>query len=201
MAAASAVTEAWGTWIAELQDWHLFGGLTFDQRRWTVPEVHGKWADRRVEYANATSGVVTPRVSPDKARRVVLRWLTECEQVVGGRIDYVIALEYQKNGWPHFHPLLHLPNGLKDGQISALGGAWWRLAGSNRLEAPLCTEATARYAAKYLAKDFETGDVMLSDRASLGSGSVGADSELIWIKTSRGLQMVRQFKNGEYGNG
>jgi hypothetical protein len=72
----------------------------------------------------------------------------------------VLALEYQKNGWPHLHPLLRLRGGLEDGDIRRLGSLWFGRFGGNRLEAPRCADDVSAYAAKYLVKDLARGDVL-----------------------------------------
>jgi hypothetical protein len=72
----------------------------------------------------------------------------------------VVALEYQKNGWPHFHPLLRLPGGLQARDFAGLGQAWFREHGYARLEAPRSRDDVCVYAAKYLTKDLGRGDVI-----------------------------------------
>jgi len=71
-----------------------------------------------------------------------------------------VALEYQKNGWPHFHPLLRLAGGLQPGDIARLGQAWYKPHGYARLEPPRSRVDVCSYAAKYLAKDLSRGDVI-----------------------------------------
>lgn len=144
------MTEAWGEWIAQLRDWDVFGGMTFDQRRAAQERI---WK----------SSVVTigRRVSRDVAVKRFHRWIDDASGVLGRRIEYVAALEYQKNGWPHFHPLLDVGE-LQQGDISRLGRTWWRLAGGSQLSRPRNTLDVSRYSAKYLAKDLAVGDVLLS---------------------------------------
>ena len=51
-----AVTEAWGRWIAEMRDWDLFGGLTFDQKRVTQERLWGStWVGRRISRDTAVT--------------------------------------------------------------------------------------------------------------------------------------------------
>ena len=132
-----ALSDAWGEWISGLGDWHLFGALTYDQRRReTVP-------------------------GSDVAKRHVIRWLRTADKAIGRPIDAaVVALEYQRNGWPHFHPLLRVAGGLQGNELSGLGQTWFRDHGYARLERPREVRDVAAYAAKYLAKDLDKGDVL-----------------------------------------
>ena len=141
----SSVAEAWGDWISGLTEWHLFGGLTYDQRR------------RR---ADGRGGYIAP--GPDVAKAHVWRWLREAPKTLGRPIDAaVVALEYQRNGWPHFHPLLRLNGGVQGDELERLGAAWFAKHGYAKLEVPRDTGAVCNYAAKYLAKDLNRGDVIM----------------------------------------
>jgi hypothetical protein len=133
----AAVAEAWGNWISEMGEWHVFGGLTYDQRRrTTVPGRDVAWAHVR-------------------------RWLGRDARRAGLDIEAaVVALEYQKNGWPHFHPLLRLRGGDHPRSHQLLGQPWFRDHGYARLESPRSRDAVSAYASKYLAKDLDSGDVM-----------------------------------------
>jgi len=115
----------------------VFGALTYDPaRRCTVP-------------------------ARDVARAHVLRWLRDTTRGSGPRVEAaVIALEYQKNGFPHFHPLLRVQGGGRAGDFAQLGGPWFREHGFARLESPRSEADVAAYAAKYLAKDLDRGDVL-----------------------------------------
>jgi hypothetical protein len=129
--------DAWSGWVAEMGEWHVFGALTYRQRgRTTVP-------------------------GADVAKRHVQRWLREAERSIGRPVEAaVVALEYQRNGWPHFHPLLRLPGGLQAGDLAGMGQSWYRHHGYARLEPPRERSAVAAYAAKYLTKDLSRGDVI-----------------------------------------
>ena len=143
----SEVAEAWGEWVGGLRDWQLFGGLTFDQGR--VP-------------SEVVLGVRVPRViSRDVAIGRFEGWIRRSEGVWKRPVDYVAALEYQRNGWPHFHPLLDV-GVLGDGDIEALGALWFADNGYGRLEVPRDHAAVCAYSAKYLAKELAVGDVLLS---------------------------------------
>jgi len=137
MTNAEAVKEAWGEWIASMGDWHVFGGLTYDQRRRrTVP-------------------------GADVARAHVRRWLRRASGPGELAVEAgVVALEYQRNGWPHFHPLLRLRGGAQAGDYARLGQLWFKDHGYARLEPPRSKLEVATYAAKYLSKDLSRGDVL-----------------------------------------
>ena len=81
---------------------------------------------------------------------------------MGRRVEYVVAMEFHKTGWPHFHPLLDVGE-LQEGDIQRVGGLWFRQNGYARLERPRNSQRVAAYAAKYLFKDIASGDVVLSD--------------------------------------
>jgi len=147
------VKEAWGKWIAEMGEWHVFGALTYDQRRrTTVP-------------------------GSDVARAHVRRWLRETSKDTRVGVEAaVVALEYQKNGWPHFHPLVRLQGGVRDGVFGRLGQAWYREHGYAKLEAPRSVSDVAGYAAKYLSKDLSRGDVIFWPlRGALTSHQLGLE--------------------------
>jgi hypothetical protein len=134
---ASEVSEAWGKWVAEMGEWHVFGALTYDQRRrTTVP-------------------------GSDVARAHVRRWLRDAPRRASVVVEgAVVAMEYQKNGWPHFHPLLRLSGGAGPGDFGRLGQLWFKDHGYARLETPRSRDAVSAYAAKYLSKDLDKGDVI-----------------------------------------
>lgn len=137
--------EAWGDWIAEQGPWHIFGGLTYRQQ---LQEQRG--------------GV--PPLSPvrDTALRHARAWLFRSDRALAGRLEAgVLALEYQQNGWPHFHPLLRLAGGLHGDEFARLGQDWFKRHGYARLEQPRDQDDVAAYASKYLVKDLSRGDVML----------------------------------------
>lgn len=132
-----AIADEWGKWVAEMGEWHVFGALTYDQaRRDTRPGV-------------------------DVAKAHVNRWLREAPRAIGRSVEAgVVALEYQHNGWPHFHPLLRLPGGLRPRDLASLGQAWYRQHGYAKLEIPRDVDDVCSYASKYLAKDLDRGDVL-----------------------------------------
>ena len=139
-----SVSEAWGEWVAEMGRWDLFGGLTYDPKR-CRPDGRG--------------ATIAP--GADVVKRHALRWLGEAPKTLGRPVEAaVLAFEYQRNGWPHLHPLLRIEGGLRGGEIKALGTAWYQLHGGNRLEIPRSHADVSAYAAKYLTKDLARGDVI-----------------------------------------
>lgn len=138
------IEEAWGEWVAGMGRWDLFGGLTYDPKR-CRPDGHG--------------ATIAP--GADVVKGHTLKWLRQFGERHGREVEAaIVSLEYQKNGWPHLHPLLRLSGGLQGGEIRSLGTAWFRAHGGNRLEAPRSRDAVASYAAKYLTKDLARGDVI-----------------------------------------
>lgn len=124
--------------------WDLFGGLTYDPKR-CRPDGRGAF--------------IPP--GSDVVKSHALRWLRDAPDVLGRDVEAaVVALEYQKNGWPHLHPLLRIAGGLEGGEIAALGRAWFNAHGGNRLEEPRSIVDVASYASKYLTKDLSRGDVL-----------------------------------------
>ena len=134
---ANQVTEAWGTWVAEMGDWHVFGGITYDPKRRTT------------------------QPGSDVVRAHVRSWIGRDARKSGICVEAgVVALEYQRNGWPHCHPLLRVRGGARAGLYAELGQLWFKRHGYAKLERPKDTAAVSSYAAKYLAKDLDRGDVM-----------------------------------------
>ncbi len=124
--------------------WDLFGGLTYDPKRARVDRV----------------GAPIPP-GADVVRSHALQWVREASKQLGRPVEAaVMALEYQKNGWPHLHPLVRISGGLQGGEIRALGTWWYEHHGGNRLEEPWSKESVTAYAAKYLSKDLSRGDVV-----------------------------------------
>ena len=132
--------------------------MTFDQRRAAQERL---WRNQESVDQDGRRVTVARRVTRDVAVGRFHRWIDEVSGALGRRVEFVAALEYQRNGWPHFHPLLDVGE-LQDGDISRLGRTWWRLAGGSRFSRPRNTLDVASYSAKYLAKDFAVGDVLLS---------------------------------------
>ena len=147
---AEGAKGALGEMIAGLLDWDLFGTMTYDQRRYPRERL---WCDTWV-----------PRVVPgDRAKKDFFGWAGDASGALGRRIEFVVGMEYQKNGWPHFHALLDL-GGLDDGDIARIGLLWYARYGYDRLEIPRSVADCAAYAAKYLVKDISRGDVLFSKR-------------------------------------
>ena len=143
-----AATSAMGDWISQLAPWTLFGGLTFDPKRCEQERVFGTLIPRRIPV--------------DVAAGRFKRWMRASEKALGRGIVYVAALESHKNGWPHLHPLLSLEGGIQAGDVATLGVLWFQANGFGRLEIPRSMEDVSGYCAKYLAKDYATGALLLS---------------------------------------
>lgn len=138
---------AWGTFIAGLGEWHVFGALTYDQRR------------RRQDDGTPV------RPGADVAKQHVRDWLRHGGTALGRPVEAaIVALEYQKNGWPHFHPLVRIPGGLMGNEFKTLGGLWYERHGYARLEEPRDADDVCSYAAKYLSKDLDHGDLVIWPR-------------------------------------
>jgi hypothetical protein len=172
------LSEAWGEWIGGLREWTLFGGETFDQRRRRFQHVEtrsGGVVERGVDargFPRAFWGshveysyvLEAPREVPrDVAIRRFETFIRRGEKILQKPIDYVCALQSQKNGWIHYHPLLAMGE-LEGGEISALGKLWYEMAGGCKLSVPRDGKAVSAYACRYLSRDLAGGDVLLSAR-------------------------------------
>jgi hypothetical protein len=145
LVAEAALKEAWGEWVAAQGPWHVFGALTYDQERC-----------RRDRYGYPSA------VAADVSRAHVRRWLKESNKALGNRLEAaVVALEYQKNGWPHFHPLVRLAGGLQGAEFKTMGQLWFKPHGYAKLEQPASQQDVSAYASKYLVKDLARGDITL----------------------------------------
>lgn len=88
-------------------------------------------------------------------------WLRQGARALRRPIEAgVLALEYQKNGTPHLHPLLRIAGGLEGNEFATLGQLWFERHGYAKLAAPRSREAVCAYATKYLVKDLAVGDIM-----------------------------------------
>ena len=140
-----SVSEVWGEWVGGMGEWHVFGALTYDQNRRERHDDHG-----------------TPiKPGNDVVKAHARGWLREGERRLGRPIEAaVLALEYQKTGWPHLHPLLRVAGGLQGDEFKILGGTWFERHGYAQLQKPRDQADVCEYAAKYLAKDLDRGDVL-----------------------------------------
>jgi hypothetical protein len=135
----------------------VFGGLTIDQNR---------YADRN--WSTDRNG--EKPMPADLFKGYVRRWCRDSERALGRPIKAVIAVEYQRNGWPHAHPLIDTGEELRArywgpnqryGDIATLAQEWYRTHGYARLSTPRNAGAVASYAAKYLSKGLDEGDVII----------------------------------------
>ena len=140
-------------WIAGAYEWHYFGGLTFDQRR--VPQER-LWGDTWVPR----------RISRDVAVARAKRFMRQAEKALGRRLVMVVALEAHRNGWPHFHPLIHVEGGRRRGDLQTIGPVWYELNGYEHLELRF-PEQAARYCGKYMVKD-DGVEVLFSENFGRG---------------------------------
>lgn len=177
-----AATEAMGEFFMELGPWDIFGGETFDQRRRRFQRIETRTAepvcvggDRWVWGHPVVYDYIheLPRkVGVDGTREAFQNFIRRGRKALGRGIEYAAAIESQKNGWPHLHPLLKLEGGLRGGDIAALGRIWWEEYGLNKLAAPRSQNDVAGYCAKYLVKDVASGELLLSPR--LGAADTGS---------------------------
>ena len=143
-----AATSA-GEWIAGLRPWDLFGTLTYDPDRCAKQWTTFGWDQ-------------VPRpVSNHQAERDFFGWINDVCGSLGRPIEFVAALEYQKNGWPHFHALLHV-GGLTDGDAGRIRWLWNRRHGYVRLEPPRSVANCAAYVSKHIGDDLSKGDILFS---------------------------------------
>lgn len=173
--------EAWGVFVAELTQElggvDLFGGLTYDQERRGAGAMSMRRPLRgivdgeqrsaagtlevpgRVERIGGAEFITAPTFEATRAH--VYRFLDEASSLLGRRVEGIVALERQKNGWPHAHPLL-MCGGLSGNEISRVGGWWVKRFGYNKLSPPRSLKDVCAYAAKYLVKDIDQGDVVFA---------------------------------------
>jgi hypothetical protein len=161
---------AMGEWVAEMRPWDCFGGLTYDPKRLRRGErflrprhLTGDWnrqGQRRFQWSD--DHPAPPLVHREVVERHVKDWVRECAALLGRRIEYVIALERQHfTGQWHAHPLMDC-GGADQADRSAMGMAWYRAHGLSKLDYPRSSQDAATYASKYLFKDMEAGDALLS---------------------------------------
>lgn len=173
--------DAWSSVVAsQWGPWNLFGGLTFDPRRRPVvppgcqkmPVAGGSGERLRVGPicgVDRLTGDADPRIRLTSARPMardvavakVRHFFREGQRRLGRELRGIVALEYHQNGWPHFHPLLKVEGGLQGGEVKTLGGLWYAECGGNRLERPRSVGDVTAYAAKYLSKGLDRGDVVI----------------------------------------
>lgn len=175
-----AATEALGEFFMDLGPWDIFGGETFDQRRRRFQRIETRTSSEPVRAGWTKKGYprwtwghpvvydyiheLPRKVSVDGTREAFQNFIRRGRKALGRHIEYAAAIESQKNGWPHLHPLLKLEEGLRGGDIAALGRIWWEEYGLNKLAAPRSQNDVAGYCAKYLVKDLASGELLLSPR-------------------------------------
>lgn len=146
--------DEWGGFIAGLRPWSLFGTFTYDQ------DARADWlATLRKSPGLRDAGALV--VPLDTAEHHFRRQADYMASALGHRVEYVSALEFQKNGWPHHHALLDTGE-VHAGDLDVLSRWWRKNCGFVRLEIPRSLHDVCGYAAKYLSKDVERGRVLLS---------------------------------------
>lgn len=162
----SELAEAWAGFIATARPWDYAATLTFDpKRREPVPpgpqrtgtKHRLQWPTRLTEDPRVRLRVLTR----DVADALVRAWLRANERATGEPIAAVVAMEYHKNGAPHFHGLLGRNGGFSPAERAFLEETWNDLAGFCRIEEPRSVEDCAAYASKYLVKDLARGCILL----------------------------------------
>src|SRR3972149_1188961 len=100
---------------------------------------------KRCEQERVFGTLIPRRIPVDVAAGRFKRWMRASEKALGRGIVYV----------------------------AALGGLWFQVNGFGRLEAPRSIEDVSGYAAKYLAKDYATGALLLSPALVAGERRQG----------------------------
>lgn len=158
--------EAYGEWIAELADWEAFGGLTYDQCE-----------KRGIGHERPCSCRAKP--GADVVRSHVRKWLNASERALMRPLRAVVAVEYQRNGWPHAHPLVASPVApMADRERELVRQLWDKAHGIARLDQPRQRAEVCTYASKYLSKDLAKGDVLIwPKRWRLAEGNSDGSSD------------------------
>lgn len=88
---------------------------------------------------------------------LVTKWLKRLRKggfgYAGSVFRYLLVVEKHKDGWPHFHALLHEVSELAPLRYDAIVGQWRRHHGIAECELVKDVRGGARYVAKYLSKD------------------------------------------------
>lgn len=126
-----------GDWIAKLSPWDLYFTMTYDPKRPRYVQAPSMWA----------------------SRRHAMRWLTAVQKSFGREIAAVASLEYQQNGWPHWHGLLSA-HGISQWEFMKASELWFKEYGYCKFEQfdPTAAEAACNYVGKYITKGF--GEVL-----------------------------------------
>lgn len=122
-----------GTWIAGLRKWDLYYTLTYDPKRPRYVQAPSMWA----------------------SRRHMMGWLKQLDKCFGRGVSAVSSLEYQLNGWPHWHGLL-AAGGISQGEFKKASELWSNGYGYCHFERfdPYAAEAASNYVGKYITKGF-----------------------------------------------
>jgi hypothetical protein len=129
--------DAAGEWISALRPWDLYFTLTYDQRRPRYTQAPSMWASRR--HAQG--------------------WLDDVLIAFVRNVDSVASLEYQNNGWPHWHGLLSA-GGVSPREFTKASELWFSKYGYCKFVqlGDLDRNRVSEYVAKYITK--YTGDML-----------------------------------------
>lgn len=126
-----------GVWIASLCKWDLYMTLTYDPKRPRYVQAPSMWA----------------------SRRHMTRWLTQVDKSFGRGVAAVSSLEYQQNGWPHWHGLV-AAGGVSQDEFKKASELWYNAYGYAKFVRVGLTDRAriSEYVSKYITKD--SGDVL-----------------------------------------
>lgn len=126
-----------GLWITSLCKWDLYFTLTYDPKRPMYVQAPSMWASRR--HMNG--------------------WLKQLDKSFGRGVAAVSSLEYQKNGWPHWHGLLSA-GGVSQFEFVKASELWFNGYGYCKFARVDYSDRArvSEYVSKYITKD--SGDVI-----------------------------------------
>lgn len=126
-----------GSWIANLSKWDLYMTLTYDPRRARFSQAPSMWA----------------------SRRHMAGWLAKVDKSFGRNVCSVSSLEYQQNGWPHWHGLI-AAGGVSQAEFKMSSELWYNAYGYAKFVRIGYSDraGVSDYVAKYITKD--SGDVL-----------------------------------------
>lgn len=126
-----------GDWISSLRRWDLYITLTYDQRRPDYVQAPSMWA----------------------SKRHLEKWLGQVDKFFGRGVAAVSSLEYQGNGWPHWHGLVSA-GGVSQLEFKTASKLWFDAYGYAKFSRVDLSDHAhiSNYVAKYITKD--SGDVV-----------------------------------------
>lgn len=126
-----------GLWISTLCKWDLYFTLTYDPKRPRYVQAPSMWASRR----HMTS------------------WLKQLDKFYSRGVCAVSSLEYQRNGWPHWHGLVGA-GGVSQLEFTKASELWYNAYGYCKFVKVDRgdRDRISEYVSKYITKD--SGDVL-----------------------------------------